>query len=169
MINRWLLQQPARLLLQRVDRIEPVPGNISGRHSGGGIDGGFVGSKDSDEVAVADNLDLPLAGTADRGLVDLGDRAVRAAGAQHALHHAVELHVVDEDRCTKYLGCKIDAGRIPTNDAVIVRRLDGCAGGRRSRQVDGISKRPVILPSRLAITEDSAVFHRKISCGAAQA
>jgi hypothetical protein len=118
---------------------------------------------------VADDLDLPFAGTTDRGLVYFGDRAASAWLAHNTrMHHAVELHVVDRDRCAKYLGCKIDAGRIPANGAAIVRQLDGCAGGRRSHQVDGISKRPVILTGRFVMTEDSAVFHRKISRGAAQ-
>jgi hypothetical protein len=53
---------------------------MSGCHSGSGSgsDRSLVGAENGDEVAVAADLDLPFAGTADCGLIDSGDRAAPA-------------------------------------------------------------------------------------------
>src|SRR5258708_37474328 len=75
LIDRRLLQQPARLFLERVDRIDPVPGDMAWRHRSGGIDRGLIGAENGDEIAVTDDLDRPFCGTADRSLVDAGDCA----------------------------------------------------------------------------------------------
>ena len=43
---------------------------MAGRDRGGGLDGGLVGADDREEIAVAQDLDRPLRGAADRRLVD---------------------------------------------------------------------------------------------------
>ena len=50
-------------------------------------------------------MSTPFASSADCSVVEFGDRAAPAGLAHGArVHHAIELHVVDEDRCAKYLG-----------------------------------------------------------------
>ena len=56
----WLLQQPPRLFLRRIDRVDPVPDDMAGCHGGGRVDDCFVGAENGDEVAVADDLDRHL-------------------------------------------------------------------------------------------------------------
>ena len=91
LVDRGLLQQPARLLLERVQRLDIVPGDMARRDAGRGLDGGLVGAEDRDEITVADDLDRSLGGTADRRLVDLaivaprrGWRTTRACACRRA-------------------------------------------------------------------------------------
>src|ERR1700722_13470474 len=126
---------------------------MAGCHGGGGVNHGLVGAENRDEVAVADDLDRPFAGTADRGLVDGRHPATTARLTYDVrMHHAVELHVVNENRRAEYFVREIDADRVLADNAVIVRRLDGSTCGRRSSQVDVIAQRPIILAGRLIIT-----------------
>src|SRR6516225_11792644 len=50
-IDRGLLQEPARLLLERVDRVDSVPDDMIGRHCGDGFDNRFVISEDGEKIA----------------------------------------------------------------------------------------------------------------------
>src|SRR5215471_20284127 len=69
-VDRRLLQQPPRLFLKRVDRIDTVPGNVVGRDRGGGFDDRLVRAEDRKEIAVAKDLDRPLRRTPERSVVD---------------------------------------------------------------------------------------------------
>jgi hypothetical protein len=119
---------------------------------------------------VADDLDRTLGGAADRGLVDVRHPAATARLAYDArMHHAIELYVVDENRRAEDFVREVDAGRVLADNAVLVCRLDGEAGGCRSRQVDAIGERPVILTGRFAIAANCAVRDGEVCRGAVQA
>src|SRR5271168_5394688 len=69
-VDRRPLQQPARLFLSRVDRVDAVPGDMTGCDRGGSIDGCLVIAEDRDEIAVAQYVYRALGGATDRRLVD---------------------------------------------------------------------------------------------------
>src|SRR5690348_11451350 len=56
-IDRRLLQEPSRLFLEWIDRLDPVPGNMTGRDRGDGVDNRLVRSNYREKIAVAEELD----------------------------------------------------------------------------------------------------------------
>src|SRR5215471_2338583 len=123
-IDRGLLQQPPRLFLKRVDRIDTVPGNVVGRDRGGGFDHRLVRAEDRKKIAIADDLDRPFRAATKRGLVDRIDRRTTAWLAYDTgMRHAVEHHVMDKSRPAKNLGREVDTRGAPADDAIIADRL----------------------------------------------
>jgi hypothetical protein len=61
-VDRGLLQQPARLFLERLNRVDPVPDDVIWRNGSDGFDDCLVAAENCEEVAVADDLDRPFGG-----------------------------------------------------------------------------------------------------------
>jgi hypothetical protein len=81
-VDRGLLQQPARLFLERLNRVDPVPDDVIWRNGSDGFDDCLVAAENCEEVAVADDLDRPFGGAPQRGVVDGRDCRVAAWVAQ---------------------------------------------------------------------------------------
>ena len=80
------------------------------RGGAGQIDGGLVVADDGEEIAGAHEFDRALGGALDRRLVDLVDGGAAVGLAHHArMHHAGELHVVDEDGLAENLVRQVEA------------------------------------------------------------
>ena len=113
------------------------------------LDHRFVGADDGEEIAVADDLDRPLRGSAQGGLVERFDRRAASRLAHDArMRHAVERHVVDKDRLAEHLGGKVDARRVPADDAIVGGVLAGGAAGGGAHEIDSGGERPVIVAGR---------------------
>src|SRR4029077_14591797 len=76
LVDRRLLQQPPRLFLEWVDRVDAVPSDMTTRNRGDSFDNRLVGTEDGDEVALAEDLDRPLRRAAQCCLVEIGYRRV---------------------------------------------------------------------------------------------
>ena len=97
--------------LQCGRRFDVPPGDGVDRGGGASIDGGLVVADNGEEIAAADEIDLALGGALDGVLVDLVDGGAAVGLAHDArMHHAGQLHVVDEDRpCRK--SCRARSSR----------------------------------------------------------
>ena len=172
-VERGLLQQPARLFLGRVDRIEPVPGDMAGRDGGDRLDGRFVRPEDREKIAVAQDLDRRprsalLGSPANGRLVDGSDRRAAARLAHHAgMHHALHHHVVDKNRRAEHLGGEIDARRAPADDLMFARQLDRRPAAGMAREIDALGERPIIMAGRRAAVGDRAIAHCEVGAGIA--
>ncbi len=168
LVDRGLLQQPARLFLKRVQCLDIVPGDMARRDGSGGFDDGFVRADNGEKIAVADDLDRAFGGTADRRLVDGPDRRAAARLAHDSgMHHAVERQIVQECRPAEHLVGKIDARQAVSDHPMLARFFDGGAAGCVSGEIDGGGERPVILAGRLAAMQDRAVIDRQLGAGMA--
>jgi len=73
------------------------------------------------------------------------------------VHHAVDLHVVNENTLPENLRRQVEAGAVRANGLEIADRLSRNGAGCLDCKVDGAGKRPVVLSGRFAVAIDAAV------------
>ncbi len=109
-------------------------------------------------------LDRRLGGALDRRLIDLIDGGAAVGLAHHAgMHHAVDLHVVDEGGLAENLVRQVEALAALADLLHVGDGFTRPAAGRLDRQVHRAGERPVILAGRCAFAQDAAVADRKLA------
>ena len=164
LVDGWPLQQPGGFLLQGCRRLDVIPGDVIDRGGAGEIDGGFVVADDGEEIAGAHEGDRALGGAFDAGLVDVADLRAAVGLPHHAgVHHAIDLHVVDEDGIAENLRRQIEARGVMTDGHEIGHGFPRAATGGFCREIDGAGERPVILAGARAIAQDAAVANGQLA------
>ena len=168
-VDRGLLQQPPCLFLKRVDRVDPVPGDVVSSDAGDGLDDRLVGAEDGQKVAMADDLDRPSRSPPEGGVIDSRYRGV-AAGLAHdsCMHHPFQSHVVDKDGFAEHLCGEVDPRCAPPDDTIIADALGQRVTGGISPEIDGTGERPIIVAGRIATLDYRPVAHRQIRAGIAE-
>src|SRR5215472_13936001 len=114
--------------------------------SSGRLDDRLVRPEDGEKVAVAEDLDRPLRGAPESGLVNGRDRRAAARLAHNArMHHPVKGYVVGKSRATEHLRGKVEARHVLADHAVVADALRHRAAGGGAREIHRAGKRPIIM------------------------
>ena len=139
-VDRRPLQEPVGFLLRGSRRFDVLPRDMIVGGGAGPFHRGLVVADDGEEIAGAHEFDSALGGALDGGLVDGGDPGAAIGLAHHArMHHAVELHVVDEGRRAEDLVRQVEASGALADG--LERRSPVCARRRRSHRPRGSPRR----------------------------
>ena len=115
-------------------------------------------AQDRQKISVAHELDGAFGCTTNCVFVDRADcRATVRLTDDARVHHAVNLHVVNENAVPENLRGEVEAGAARANGLEIADRLSRGGAGCLDCKIDCASKRPVVLSGRFAVAIDAAV------------
>src|SRR4029077_21224347 len=152
------LQKPAGLLLGRGQSLDVLPCHMIDSGGPGGFDRRFTAADDCKKVAIAHELNGPLGCAAYGILIDRTDCGATVGLADDAcVHHAVEMHVVNEGMRAEDLLRQIDAGAARTDTPEVGDALALAATGRLDVEIHCAGKSPIVLPGRCPVAKNAAV------------
>src|SRR6185295_17892425 len=157
-IDRRSLQQPVGLLLGCGRRLDVLPGDVVHRGGARRFHGSFDFAEDREKISMAHEFNGALGCAANGVFVDRTDRraTVRLANDTR-VHHAVDLHVVNENALPENLRWQVEAGAVRADGLEIADWLFRNGAGCLDYKVDGAGKGPVVLSGRFAVAIDAAV------------
>ena len=157
-IDRRPLQQPVGLLLDRGRSFDVLPRHMIHRGSARRFHSSLDVAQDRQKISVAHEFDGAFGCTANCVFVDRTDRRATVRLTNDArVHHAVNLHVVNENAVPENLRGEVEAGAARANGLEIADGLSRGGAGCLDCKIDRAGKRPVVLSGRFAVVIDAAV------------